>query len=398
MEVKNITNQNKHTIYFLVDDNGKVIPEIYNYMLFLVRTKKKNNTVKNVCHSLKLYYEWLNKVGLNYKTAVARKSDINKGVLLNLSEFRMWLEFPEYKENVINLTEVQAVRTDTTINQIMSNVFGFYNFLVANDELNEFSAYNSIRTNSQFKGMLSEMALKKKSTPRSMLKTKTTKKLIKYITKEEYELLLNAAENLRDKIILALMFDGGMRVSEVIGLHITDLREIYMNKVYIEFREDYDNPDAAVKYYSTGYIFVSDQTRDLIIQYMNDYLSYVDTDYFIFNLYGDSKYKPMRRNTIEKLLNRLTKKCKLNKNITPHMLRHGCAVFMLNNGAKMEQIQDKLRHNSPETTAKIYAEYLDSGRREAMETIYKNANEKFAPESSLDELADWLNEEDDIYE
>lgn len=398
MEVKNITNQNKHTIYFLVDDNGKVIPEIYNYMLFLVRTKKKNNTVKNVCHSLKLYYEWLNKVGLNYKTAVARKSDINKGVLLNLSEFRMWLEFPEYKENVINLTEVQAARTDTTINQIMSNVFGFYNFLVANDELNEFSAYNSIRTNSQFKGMLSEMALKKKSTPRSMLKTKTTKKLIKYITKEEYELLLNAAENLRDKIILALMFDGGMRVSEVIGLHITDLREIYMNKVYIEFREDYDNPDAAVKYYSTGYIFVSDQTRDLIIQYMNDYLSYVDTDYFIFNLYGDSKYKPMRRNTIEKLLNRLTKKCKLNKNITPHMLRHGCAVFMLNNGAKMEQIQDKLRHNSPETTAKIYAEYLDSGRREAMETIYKNANEKFAPESSLDELADWLNEEDDIYE
>ena len=90
MEVKNITNQNKHTIYFLVDDNGKVIPEIYNYMLFLVRTKKKNNTVKNVCHSLKLYYEWLNKVGLNYKTAVARKSDVNKGVLLNLSEFRMW--------------------------------------------------------------------------------------------------------------------------------------------------------------------------------------------------------------------------------------------------------------------------------------------------------------------
>ena len=112
-------------------------------------------------------------------------------------------------------------------------------------------------------------------------------------------------------------------------------------------------------------------------------------------MYGDTKYQPMRRNNIEKLISRLAKKAGLSKEITPHMLRHGQAVLMLKNGARMEQIQDKLRHKSPVTTVEIYAEFDEEARRNAAQTIYDKENTKFSPDDlSLDELTEWLLEED----
>ena len=396
MEVKSITNERKRTIYFLVDDDGKVIHSVYDYMLFLLRNGKKKNTVKTNCYNLKLYFEWLQISGLTYKSAVDKKSPTNKGILMNLTAFKLWLKYPAIRDNVISIASVTAIRADSTVNQIMSSVFGFYNFLVANEEINEFPVYTQMKNNSRFKGMLSEMALKKETTPRSMLKTKEPKRIIKYITLSEYEKLFEQATCLRDQVILSLLFDGALRVSEVIGLNITDFREIHKNKVFITYREDTNNPDAAVKYYSTGYIFVSDATRDLIIKYINEYLSYIDTNYFVFNMYGDTKYQPMKRNNIEKLIARLAKKAGLSKEVTPHMLRHGQAVLMLKNGARMEQIQDKLRHKSPVTTAEIYAEFDDESRRDAMQTVYDKANTKFSPDDlSLDELTEWLLEEDE---
>lgn len=395
MEVKSLTNERKRTIYFLVDDDGKVINSVYDYMLFLLRNGKKKNTVKTNCYNLKLYFEWLSISGLTYKSAVDKKSPTNKGILMNLTAFKLWLKYPAMRDNVISIAPVEAIRTDSTVNQIMSSVFGFYNFLIANEEINEFPVYTQMKNNSRFKGMLSEMALKKDTTPKSILKTKEPKRIIKYITLFEYEKLFEQATCLRDQVILALLFDGALRVSEVIGLNITDLKEIYKNKVFITYREDTNNPDAAVKYYSTGYIFVSDATRDLIIRYINEYLSYIDTNYFVFNMYGDTKYQPMRRNNIEKLISRLSKKAGLSKEVTPHMLHHGQAVLMLKNGARMEHIQDKLRHKSPVTTAEIYAEFDEESRRDATQTIYDKENTKFSPDDlSLDELTRWLVEED----
>lgn len=395
MEVKSFTNKNNHTIYFVVEDDGTVIKPIYDYMLFLVRNNYSINSVRTICFHLKLYFEWLTLTGLTYKTAVNKKSDTNKGILINLSDFKTWLKYPSYNDGIIYLQEVKAARTAATVNQIMSAVFGFYNFLTANEEIDEFPVYTQMRSNPQFRGMLSEMLIKKENTPHSMLKEKEPKRLIKYITKADYEKLLHSALNLRDKVIIGLMFDGGLRVSEVIGLHIEDLREIAKNKVRIVKRDDPKNPDAAVKYNSVGSVFVSDEIRDLIIRYMTEYLSYIDTDYFVFNNYGETKLQPMRRKTIEKMLKKAGKRCGV-LDVTPHMLRHGCAVYMLKQGASMREIQDKLRHKSPETTARVYAEFDDEGRKEAMKKIYEKGNVKFTPDSvSMDELAQWLMEDDE---
>ena len=50
------------------------------------------------------------------------------------------------------------------------------------------------------------------------------------------------------------MFDAALRVSEVVGLHIADLKHLNEGRIDVVFREDPNNPDAAVKYRSEGYV------------------------------------------------------------------------------------------------------------------------------------------------
>lgn len=399
MEVKHFTNKNNHTIYFVVENDGTVVKPVYDYMLFLARSKKSLNTIQNCAYSLRLYFEWLSSVNLTYKTAVESKSKTNKGAIMNLSEFMFWLEYPDKNNKVIPIDGIQAVRTPQTINQIMSHVHGFYRFASKNEGINSFPDYEEIQSNSQYRGFLSEMAITKKKQTKTPLKMKTKKKVPKYITLDEYRKMMEQANCLRDKVILSLMYDGGLRVSEVIGLHIEDLHDIYKNQVHITLREDYENRDASVKYGSVGTVYVSDNTRDLIIDYINNYLSFVDTNLVVFNLYGETRLKPMKRNNIEKLVKAIAKRAKIDKNITLHMFRHGTAVLMFNNGCTMQQIQSKLRHSSPTTTANVYAEFDEFGRKEAMQTVYNKSNQKFTPDGlSLDDVLDWLTKEDDIYE
>ena len=240
MEVKHFTNKNNHTIYFVVENDGTVVKPVYDYMLFLARSKKSLNTIQNCAYSLRLYFEWLSSVNLTYKTAVESKSKTNKGAIMNLSEFMFWLEYPDKNNKVIPIDGVQAARTPQTINQIMSHVHGFYRFASKNEGINSFPDYEEIQSNSQYRGFLSEMAITKKKQTKTPLKMKTKKKVPKYITLDEYRKMMEQANCLRDKVILALMYDGGLRVSEVIGLHIEDLHDIYKNQIHITLREDYE--------------------------------------------------------------------------------------------------------------------------------------------------------------
>ena len=363
-------------IYFLVDEKGKLIMPAYRYMLFLRMNGKSINTNLIYAKHLKLYFDWLTLTGLDYHTAV---NDETK-VLTNLGNFKFWIKYPDYNEYLIPIGGFEQKRSSSTINQIMTVVLNFYDFLVHDEGLNELNVYKEIRTNSLFGGFLDELSLNKERTFSNIFKEKVPKKKLKYVTRNQYKTLLDACNNQRDRIIVGLMYEGGLRISEVIGLNIVDLRDIRNNKIYITLRDDPNNPDAFVKYGSEGSTFVSDALRDEIIDYLSNVLIDIKTDYFIINLYSKkNRYKPMRRDTIEDIIKRLGKKTGIP--VHPHMFRHGIAVDMLEKGCDIVQIKDKLRHKSITTTSNIYAEVNDAAREDAMRTYYEKADTDFTPKS-----------------
>ena len=122
----------------------------------------------------------------------------------------------------------------------------------------------------------------------------------------------------------------------LIGLNISDLKDINNGIVHIVKRDDPNNPDAAVKYNSIGDVFVSSslakEINDFLIQTMGE----IDTNYLIVNLYSPvNRYKPMKRDTIEDMFEQLGKKVGIN-HLHPHMLRHGLAMDMMKSGVDIE--------------------------------------------------------------
>lgn len=390
MQVKKAKIATVGEIYFLVENSGKLVMEVYRYMLFLRLNGKSINTNKVYCSHLKLYYTWLNTTKNTYKSVV----ESNNKVLTNLANFKFWLKYPEYNEKLIPIGGFEQRRRIETINQIMNVVLNFYDFLVQDQGIQELNVYKETRANSLFSGFLDELSLKKEKTLTNIFRERSPKKTLKYISREQYKALYNACNNQRDKIIVGLLFEGGLRVSEVIGLNIADIKDIRNNKVIIKLREDENNPDAFVKYCSEGTVFIPDYLRDEIIDYLLNTLVNIKTDYLIVNLYSNvNRYKPMKRNTIEDMIARLGKKIGIS-DLHPHMLRHSIAVDMLEKGCDMVQIKDKLRHKSISTTTNIYAEVNDKARKDAMELYSQKVDEDFTPDAfSMDELADFLLEE-----
>lgn len=393
MQIKKAKIATVGEIYFLVEDSGKPIMEVYRYMLFLRLNGKSINTNKVYCNHLKLFYEWLQLNHLTYHTAIW--SDGKDMTLTSLSNFKFWIKYPDYNEKLIPIGGFEQKRTASTINQIMNVVLNFYDFIAQDEDMPGLNVYKELRCNTLFHGFLDELTLKKEKTFSNIFKERVPKKRIKYVTREQYNLLRSLANNQRDRIIIGLLFEGGMRVSEVIGLNIVDLKDIRNNKIFIRLREYPENPDAFVKYGSEGSIFISDTLRDEIIDYLQNVLCNIKTDYVIINLYSKiNRYKPMRRDTIEDIISRLGKKTGID-DLHPHMFRHGIAVDMLEKGCDMVQIKDKLRHRSISTTTNIYAEVNDKARKDAMTLYFNKIDTDFTPDAfSMNELADLLMKED----
>lgn len=394
MEVKSI-EKDIGTIHFLVDDKYMPIKPVYDFIYHLVLTGKSINTTKTYAHHLKLYYEWLKIAGLDYHSAVGVGQNKKAIILENFQKFIQWLQYPDYNEKLIPIGGLVAKRQANTVNQIMNAVLSFYDFLVFSEGIERLAVYKETRTNSQFHSFLSEMYKGKHTVKSSIFKQKEEKKALVYVTRHQYEQIYQAANNQRDRIIIGLLFEAGLRVSEVIGLHIADLKSLGNNKITITKRFDPNNPDAAVKYDSIGDVFIPAYLSQEINDYLLNTLVDIDTDYLIINLYNEKyKYRPIKRDTIEDMIQRMGKKVGI-KNLHPHAFRHGIAVDMLAKGCDMLQIKDHLRHKNISTTSAIYAESDIATRRKHMENYYKKIDDTMMPDGlTLDVLIDFLREDD----
>lgn len=393
MEVRHIVTRNNTRLYLLYDDELNRVEPVFKYMKARTTRKLSINTLKNQAFHLKTLFEYLEMKDMDYLELVT-PSD-GKSIFDKLVDYKIYLTYGEYDKKITPIVGREQIRDDRTVNQMVSTVLTFYGILaLTEDNVPELNYYMTKYNNLHFHGLLGQMQHKKVRAKENLLMNKVQEKPLEYIVREQYEELLKVCTCRRDRIILGLGFYGGMRISEIIGLHIEDLRDIDENIVWITKRDDRNNPDAFVKYNSIGSTVVADEVRDEIIQYLIDDLHGIDTDYVIINFKGDRKHKPMRRNTINDMLRRIGSKVGI-KGFHSHMLRHGCAIDMLTHGCSILEIQDKLRHKGATVTARVYAKY-DIKEKKAITEKYTKSVKKDLENMNVN--LDWLyedGEEDD---
>jgi len=157
-------------------------------------------------------------------------------------------------------------------------------------------------------------------------------KLPKVISEIEVQKILNEITNIKHKCIISLLYSAGLRISELLNLKLADIDS---NRNMIIVENSKGNKDRIT--------LLSEKVLLLLRTY---YKSYKPAEYLFEGLHG-GKYSAK---SVQNILARACKKAKLNKHVTPHMLRHSFATHLLENGTDIRYIQTLLGHNSSRTT------------------------------------------------
>ncbi len=195
---------------------------------------------------------------------------------------------------------------------------------------------------------------------------KKEKRLPKYITNTDVDDIFNIPNintpiGQRNRLILELLYGTGIRVSELCNIKLQDInyeeRSIrILGKGSKERIVLYGKPCEEIlkKYIEDG--------RNLLLNGKNN-------NYLIVGM--NKKEKGITTRSIELIIDDIIKKAALNKNVTPHTLRHTFATHLLNEGCDILIVKELLGHSSLDTTG-IYTHvsnerlrkvYLDSHPR-----------------------------------
>lgn len=179
-----------------------------------------------------------------------------------------------------------------------------------------------------------------------MLLIDTPKKkasLPEVLSPKEVEALLKTpktgeALGLRDRAILEVMYATGLRVSELVNLKLADLHlELGIIQTIGKGQKERLVPigDVASKWVK---LYLKQSRPKLVKQKRNPYL--------FVNFHGNQ----LTRQGIWKNLKALVKQAGIEKNVTPHTLRHSFATHILENGADLRIVQELLGHADISTT------------------------------------------------
>lgn len=346
MEVVKVKTEDNKERYYVADDNGLPVEPILRFIRFKDNTNYARNTLRMYCQHLKLYFEYLEQ----------RRLDFQKITIDDLSLFVNWLQNPYKSLKVIPATPVDSARSPRTINGIVNTVLMFYDYILRHEEYSN-AVSNRLKkfvstSSRNFKGFLYGIAYDKKKVTSNILKLKVSKNKPKTLTKSEIEVLVKACNNLRDKFLLSLLYETGMRIGEVLSLWIEDI-DISDMIIDLQDRGQLENNTEIKTVSSPRRIDISQNLADMFMEYIAEYhTEEVETNHVFIKISGDNKNKAMDYVDVDNLFRRLKKKTGLY--VTPHMFRHSSLTVLRMAGWKPELLRIRAGHKNIYTTMNTY--------------------------------------------
>ncbi len=219
----------------------------------------------------------------------------------------------------------------------------------------------SIASIKSFYNAMLALGLVTENPAKGVAPAKVERKLPQILTGKEVELFLEQPDctelkGFRDRAMLELLYATGIRVSELIALDVDDLN-LPAGVLHCASK----GRERVIPLYQTA------------IRALNEYLSQVrpqlvespqETALFV-NMNGER----MSRQGFWKLIKYYQEKAGIEKDITPHTLRHSFAAHLLANGADLRSIQEMLGHADISST-QIYSRLLN----QKLKDVYRKSH------------------------
>ena len=262
---------------------------------------------------------------LSTNTIESYSNDLNKlsDFLTPKSISATKVRLNDLKDFISSISKILSV---TSQSRIISAIKSFYKFLLIE---------NLIQTDPS----------------ENLVSPKIGRKLPNILTIEEINLIINSVESnnvgIRNKAIIEIIYGCGLRVSELTNLLLSNL---FLKQGYI-------------KIVGKGNKERLSPIGSLAIDSLNDFLTNVRPGLKINNKFSDHVFinnrgTSLSRSMIFKMIKKYTLKANINKDISPHSLRHSFATHLVEGGANLRAVQEILGHSSI-TTTEIYT-HLDS--------------------------------------
>lgn len=270
-----------------------------------------------------------------------------------IEDFKHYLIIDEGKSNntissyITDLNSFKDFLEKQAIETIKEVDYNLINLYISDLNLNNYAASTLNRKISSLKKfffyLIKEGRLEKN--PMELIQgAKTAKRLPQVLSNQEVETLINAPDTttsigIRDRAILETMYATGLRVSELINLK---LKEIHLDLGFIQ---------TVGKGNKERLVPLGDEAVFWLKKYLDEvyplYENLSNTSGIIFLTQRGSKFT---RQGIWKNLKKYVQISAINKNVSPHMLRHSFATHLLENGADLRMVQELLGHSDISTT------------------------------------------------
>ncbi|MBU5484702.1 tyrosine-type recombinase/integrase [Clostridium sp. MSJ-11] len=364
MEVVKVKTEEGKERYFVADDDGLPIEPVLKFIRFKDNTNYARNTLRMYCQHLKLYFEYLEQCDL----------DFQKVTIDDLSLFVNWLQNPYKSLKVIPVTPVDTARSPRTVNIIVDTVLRFYDYILRHEQysndvserLKKFVASSS----RNFKGFLYGIAYDKKKVTSNILKLKVSKSKPKTLSKNEIEMLVRACNNLRDRFLLSLLYETGIRIGEALSLWIEDF-DISDMIIDLKDRGQLENNAEIKTVSSPRRIDISQNLAGMFMEYIAEYHNEeVETNHIFIKISGSNKFKAMDYVDVDNLFRSLKKKAGIY--VTPHMFRHSSLTVLRMTGWQPELLRIRAGHKNIYTTMNTYIHPSDEEISREFDKIQPN--------------------------
>jgi integrase/recombinase XerD len=213
----------------------------------------------------------------------------------------------------------------------------------------KFTRYNLPIGTPRFKSFLSGIA-KSKPTQKSLLKLKEPRKFPGCLTQQQIKALIKACNTQRDKLIISILYETGMRKGELLGLHLEDFGDCGENEIAIVARNNRNG--ARVKNNAERVLNVSKEVMQAYEDYLIDEYPDIEPDFVLVNIWGGEVGEPMNYRSLNHMLKQLQKKTGIY--VYPHLFRHTHATELIRAGVDIYHVSKRLGHASISTTLNEY--------------------------------------------
>ena len=288
------------------------------YENYLTKVKMASaNTVSSYLRDIRQFSEWLHR---SLDTELLDASE------LNISDYLTYLR--------------DCGRSGATISRTLASIKNFFLYLVSTGFLEDSPIHTDIHVD------------------------RGEKKLPQILTGKEVELLLAQpacvdAKGFRDKAMLEVMYATGIRVSELIELNLDDI-----NLELGTLKSSSSKKSRSIPLYPAALRALAVYMKEVRPSMVAD-----PEEEALFVNVGGSR---MSRQGFWKILKFYQVKAGIEKDITPHMLRHSFAVHLLENGADLGSLQELMGHSDISST-QVYTQMINQKLRRVYDKCHPKA-------------------------